>query len=274
MKLTRILENKRSLLLVCALALTLPVLSVIGYRHARNQFLLFSQAPNQAMTVVTQDKTLCGNGPAFNSIRFTTAFRQDGARVIKTEMLTRDGRADQVDRRIELSDGTNTPTHDEAAVMSRYKMNFDQLRLERLDPNHGCMTSGSGYPLLNAVLLGYEDVGGYKTAKIKLSGSDRQETSWLALDLGCVQIKRHIEFYDNKGAVASQSDLELVSVTFREPDPILFDTTGIRNVPPSERGTARQGVILAKMQKAQAEEHRAKIRKDLEANDKRWKLAQ
>jgi hypothetical protein len=72
----------------------------------------------------------------------------------------------------------------------------------------------------------YENKGdrwlNYSVVSELRGGSNSRITSWRSPELGCVELRRLVEFLDTNGAVASVSDLRAVSVQFGEPDASWF----------------------------------------------------
>jgi len=92
-----------------------------------------------------------------------------------------------------------------------------------------CINSYAGKPFSDGEAIeGEEMIAGYKTVRIN---GGNGVLRWLALDHGCVRVKDRIEWGPGKGA----NETILVSLTEGEPESSLFDTSNLREVPPSER---------------------------------------
>ncbi len=88
------------------------------------------------------------------------------------------------------------------------------------DPKQSCATPiyGTSSPSLPTVTR-TEMIQGTLTYKLTTGRAGTTETVWRAPSLGCIEIKRLSEYADN----SSTSELQLLSVTFAEPPPIMFE---------------------------------------------------
>ena len=231
------MKSKLKFALAVALALVLPTIAYTGVKTVRYSFLvkrlLIKQAGMRAQVAIAAakekgyyfygatlqqiDKHECIDGscePTFNNPEtIAVDYKFTNVAVLKQGL-------DEV-RQIRGNGvlASVVPKLKKYWALDALGQTEDNTRASALDPTKDCMVSFGGYPTLGTK-LGKETVTvqgrGFESVKVQ-HGKD--ETTWYALEVGCLPIKATMRFRSKKETIATK---ETTSIILGIPDPKFF----------------------------------------------------
>ena len=189
----------------------------VGFRLAGRDDIgvVFAQQPpaRPAHTIFLTEIVTPTDGSPVGHRKLVTAVRSDGAEMMGEVFPTNMRSA----RELHLpSDRTHTIVFDLSGVKTSTPLNQTMWRNRRRpDPSRNCVADFKGAPLYTRPVefLRHEDVGGYRTAVLRLGNI----TAWHAISIDCALLKQRAEFPD------SIEEKILESVRLGEPDAKYFD---------------------------------------------------
>lgn len=176
------------------------------------------------------------------STRRLMSIASDGSSSIIDNQYTDAGNLYLTHRHLKLNGGISADIIDNTKSVTAYRAKNPaaedrQRALDRLNPSAGCASDYNGVTkqpasIRRESLLGYDTIVFYsesKSAKI---------TTWIAPQLGCLELRRLAEFADRNGAFTETSDLLAVEVRLQAPPKEVFEIpVGFDHVSPSEQFT-------------------------------------
>lgn len=198
---------------------------------------------------VTVRRQMAVRGEARDHVESLVAVRSDGARARVVTSPRAAANGEVLSRTLELPDGLLASYYPAVRAQStgyQSRAMVESDRGGRLTAESRCTAPAVGRVLDAVKVEGEERMWGVRVVRVVLEAGRMRSVRWMAPELGCLELRKRVEWRGTGGEVESVMEEEAVDLRLGEPARALFEPpAGYDEVMPSE-ADARMAKLLGR----------------------------